>query len=73
GNQILPNMVINLRSAIDPSRSEHLLSAERRKISLEGHIDIFNAIKSGDPASASAAMTQHLYDIKENVLGAATT
>jgi len=71
GNQILATMVINLRNAIAPSRSEHLLVAKRREISLQGHKDIFDAIKTGNPVAAAEAMNRHLQDIKENVFGSA--
>ncbi|MEH6475141.1 MAG: FCD domain-containing protein, partial [Sneathiella sp.] len=58
-------------NAIAPSRSEHLLVAKRREISLQGHKDIFDAIKTGNPVAAAEAMNRHLQDIKENVFGSA--
>ncbi len=69
GNRILVNMILHVRNAISPSRSEHLLKMERREISYQGHLDIFKAVKSGDTEAATEAMKEHLLAIKKNVFG----
>lgn len=68
GNTILAKMVEQINVAIDPVRSEHLISNKRHRISLIGHQTILNAIEKGDEKLAADAMATHITEIRDEVI-----
>jgi GntR family transcriptional repressor for pyruvate dehydrogenase complex len=60
-NKVLERLLLAL---FDKTRETHLQSEERKEKSLEGHYDVFAAVKSGNGRAARQAMRRHLEDVE---------
>ena len=60
-NKVLERLLLAL---FDKTRETHLQSEERKEKSLQGHYDIFAAVKSGNGRTARQAMRRHLEDVE---------
>ena len=68
-NTVLERLLAALSDVMDQTRDEHLQDEERSRKSLEGHEEVFEAIKNGDSITARRAMRRHLEDMEKIVLG----
>ena len=60
-NKVLERLLLAL---FDKTRETHLQSEERKEKSLQGHYDVFAAVKSGNGRAARQAMHRHLKDVE---------
>jgi len=60
-NKVLERLLLAL---FDKTRETHLQSEKRNEKSLQGHHDIFAAVKSGNGRAAQQAMRRHLEDVE---------
>ena len=68
GNAVLLQLVELLGHVFSKSRHEYAQSAHRRRLSLQGHREIVNAVMDADPEAARALMAAHLNAIRDVVL-----
>jgi len=64
-NRVLERLLLAL---FDKTRGTHLQSEERKQMSLQGHEDIFVAIKNGSGGDARQAMRKHLENVEAILL-----
>jgi GntR family transcriptional regulator, transcriptional repressor for pyruvate dehydrogenase complex len=69
GNQVLLRVVRTIMEIVNESRSELFQGPERRRLSVVGHLELINALESGDEDRASSAMKAHLRSVEQVVLG----
>ena len=69
GNRVVAQVMRTLRSILDETRSPWLQSMERRNASVEGHLRIIEALASGNPEAAAAAMNSHLLNVEHHIFG----
>lgn len=67
-NEILVKLVETSMEVLHLTRQQNLQTAERRRVSREGHQAVFTAIKRGDAAAAEVAMTEHIRNIAAFVI-----
>lgn len=67
-NEVLVSVLSAAREALDESRSAHLWSLQRERVSLEGHRNIFLALERRDSAGAEQAMREHLDAVESQIL-----
>jgi GntR family transcriptional repressor for pyruvate dehydrogenase complex len=60
-NKVLERLLLAL---FDKTRETHLQSEERKEKSLQGHYDVFAAVKSGNGRAGRQAMRRHLEDVE---------
>lgn len=68
GNATLLQVVQLLSKLLSQSRDQYLQNAKRRRLSLDGHDKILNAVKKRNSAKAREAMEAHLCIVEEDVL-----
>lgn len=68
-NPVLERLLAALSDLLEQTRGEHLQDEERSRKSLEGHNEVFIAIKNGDCPAARRAMRRHLEEMETIVLG----
>ena len=67
GNPLLVRLHDRLQELIEPSRREHLLTADRMRSSRRDHERIVAAIRSGDEAAAVAAAAEHVANVQRQI------
>jgi len=71
GNRVLVEVLHILEGIFSETRSAHLKSLRRQRVSTRAHIRIIDALERGDAAEARRAMRDHLDDV-ETVVFAST-
>lgn len=69
GNSVLFHIVERITDVLGFIRDEVSQTAQRRKLSLEGHQHLLSAIREEDPEKAQKAMENHLAEIEQTMLG----
>jgi GntR family transcriptional repressor for pyruvate dehydrogenase complex len=72
-NEVLVSVLAAAHETLDESRSAHLWSLKRERISLDGHRKIVQALERRDPEAAGQAMREHLDAVEYEVLAASGT
>ncbi len=70
GNRIMFKVFQTMNAILNESRSEMLQTPERNRISVEGHLNIINALENRDPDAAETAMKGHLAAVESFILAA---
>lgn len=66
-NRVLERLLLSFELIAGQTRQRYLQTEERKQRSINGHKDIFIAIKNGDGAGARQAMRQHLERVESIV------
>ena len=66
-NKALERLLLALFDLLEKTREKYFQTEERKQKSLDGHQNIFTAIKSGNPKAAREAMRRHIENV-ENIL-----
>lgn len=66
-NKALERLLLALFDLMEKTREKYFQTEERKQKSLDGHQNIFAAIKSGNPKAAREAMRRHIENV-ENIL-----
>lgn len=69
GNTILADVLRTVHDLLAESRSEHLRTPERGRISAQGHLRVIAALERRDPEACRKAMEEHLETVERAVLG----
>jgi GntR family transcriptional repressor for pyruvate dehydrogenase complex len=69
GNTVVRDLMQSLRTALHDTRSADLRPRDRRKASVQAHLDILAALERRDPNDARKAMVRHVTSMQHLVLG----
>ena len=69
GNPVIAQMMAAVEPILNTTRAIQLQSEARRQASVEGHLRIIDALEDGDTQAAGRAMTAHLAEIGQHLLG----
>ncbi|MGE0084994.1 MAG: FadR/GntR family transcriptional regulator [Desulfococcaceae bacterium] len=70
GNRIMLKVFQTMNTILNESRSEILQTPERNRASVEGHLNIINALENRDPDVAESAMKTHLTAVEDFIFAA---
>lgn len=69
GNRVVTEALAALHDILSETRSSFLQTQERRRIAVEAHLRIIDALEARDDAAAAAAMERHLLAVETAALG----
>ena len=68
GSIVLYDTLLPLHKKVQKFRKASVQNESRAESSLQEHREIYNAIMSGDPAAAEAAMTAHVNNAMNHIV-----
>ncbi len=66
-NRVLERLMVALTDLLRKTREKYFQTEERKQKSLNGHLNIFTAVKNGNRVNARKAMRRHIEDL-ENIV-----
>ena len=68
GNPVLTTMLRSLLSLIKPHLVQIPWSAERKELTVNAHLELFEALRSGDVEKVRSCMTEHTGMARDSLL-----